>query len=157
MFSLLFFFNSFYLNSLMLKNPSNKLSSSWNCCNFSPYMNLFWDSLSNSYWWSVMSPSLYDACLPSYFLFKVRLGRSRWSDALVWLTVNFRWSWRKLRIYISNCFPLEYHPLGGIDSPWSVWDKLLFWSFQTWPLRRITGWCHWLLSHSQWCPRPGSW
>ena len=56
-----FSFRISFFNPLMLTNLSNKLSSSWNFCSSSPYMHKFWESFSNLYWWSVMTPSLSDA------------------------------------------------------------------------------------------------
>ena len=146
-----------YFNPFMLKNPSNKLSSSWYCRNSSPYMHLLLGSLSKSYWSSVMPPLLYYACQPSSCICKGPMGGSRWSDALLCLTENCRWSRRTHRIYLPNYFLLGCYPPRGRDVPWSVWGKLGFWPFQTWLLGRIPGWCRWLLSPYWWHPRPWSW
>ena len=152
-----FSFHISSFNPIMLTNTSNKLSSSWNCCNSSPYMNLFWGSFSNSSWWYVISPLLSYACRPSSYIREGYLGCSIWSDALLCLTEKFQWYRRTHRIYLPNYFSLVCHPLGGRYFPWSVLVKLGSWPFQTWLLGRVTGWCCWLLSHYQWRPWPGSW
>ena len=63
-------FNLSSFNPVMLKNPSNKFSSSWNCFNSYLYMHLRLGSFSKSSWWYVMSQSLYFSWNPPSCLCK---------------------------------------------------------------------------------------
>ena len=137
-------FFSFYLSSynpLMLTNPSNKLYLSCNCCNYSPYMHLFLGSLSKSYWWSVVSHSLSGTWITSSCIYKGPPVGSIWSDALLCLTENCRWSRRTHRLYFPNYFLVGCHPQVGRYYPWYVWVRLGFCPSQKWLLGRIPGWC----------------
>ena len=132
--SIYFSFHLKYFNTLMLTNPSNKLSLSWNYFNYSLYMYLFLGFLSKSTWWYIILPSLSDAYWPSSCLCKGPMGCSSWYNALLCLTENPQWYRRMRRIYFLNFLLLGCHPLGGIYFPLSVWGKLGFWPFKMWLL-----------------------
>ena len=152
-----FSFHLSYFNPLMLTNMSNKLFSSYNCCNFSPCMYLFLWSLQKSSWWYVMYPyfSEYMFTLLLFPLGTPMLFQMVRCSFLPYgkFPVVSEDHW----IYSPKCFLLVCHPLGGRNIPWSFWGRLWFWTFYTWMLGNIPGWCHWLMSHYWWRSWPGHW